>query len=102
MATNAWANFRNRVINAVTEVGEHGVKTMVAEKLQKQGYDPYEARRVSNTLVNKAQTSQPYDPNDPDMVTVTGYKNNRGMSTTLIAALIAGAGVVLFAVARRR
>lgn len=99
--SSAWVQFRDKVVKGITKVGEHGVKGVVEDKLQKRGYDPYEAKRISNTLVSKARTGQPYDPNDPDMVEVTGYKTNRGRSL-LIPLVIAGVAIAGFALTRRR
>lgn len=99
--SSAWVQFRDKVVKSVTKVGEHGVKNIVTDKLQQRGYDPYDAQRISNSLVSKARTGQSYDPNDPDMVEVTGYKSTLGGKKWLIPALIAGVAVVGFALTRK-
>lgn len=99
---STWTQFRDSVSRAATRVGEHEVKNAVADKLQSRGYTHNEAARVSNSLVSKARTNQPYDPNDPDMIEVTGYRDNIGAKKWLVPALLAGAGVVALSLLRRR
>lgn len=100
--SSAWIQFRDKVAKAASKMGEHSVKGAVSDKLQSRGYDPQEAQRISNSLVNKARTGQSYDPNDPEMFEVTGYKSNIGASGWMMPALIAGAGVLAFSLLRRR